>query len=106
MNIQTTIVYTYLEKSNKRITVMQGGTRSGKTYNILLWFITKLLNEKNKILTICRETTPAIKKSVLRDFMEILERLKLYNPAHWRATRKAGASNPRTKPPRFWARTA
>ena len=35
--IKVNKVYTHLKRSNKKIVVEQGGTRSGKTYNILLW---------------------------------------------------------------------
>jgi len=35
--LQTNKVFELLSDSDKRITVMQGGSRSGKTYNILIW---------------------------------------------------------------------
>jgi phage terminase large subunit len=76
--VKTNIVYNYLQNSSKRITVMQGGTRSGKTYNIILFFIMLLLQMRGKTLTICRASLPSIKGSVLRDFMEILLKLNLY----------------------------
>ena len=34
--IQTNKVYKHLQRATKKIVVEQGGTRSGKTYNILL----------------------------------------------------------------------
>ena len=52
MKIQTTIVFDELLKSDdldKRIVVAQGGSRSGKTYNILIYWIYKLLQEENKL---------------------------------------------------------
>jgi len=79
LRIKTTIVYDYLGFSRKRITAMQGGTRSGKTYNILFYFIIKLLGETGKTFTICRCSLNTIKGSVLRDFMEILLGLGIYN---------------------------
>jgi phage terminase large subunit len=63
----------------KRVSIMQGGTRSGKTYNILLWFIARLSKEENKVLSICRASLPTIKGTVLRDFIEILDNMGLYN---------------------------
>lgn len=56
---------------------MQGGRGSGKTYNILIWFIVKLLTEK-KALTICRMSMPAMKRSVMKDFIDILKQYNLY----------------------------
>ena len=60
---------------------MQGGSRSGKTYNIILWFIVKLLQERGRTLSIVRQSLPSIKGSVLRDFIEILLKLGIYSEA-------------------------
>ena len=79
MNVTTNVVFEVLQNSNKRISIMQGGTRSGKTYNVITWFIVKLLQEKGKTLTICRSSLPSIKGSVMRDFVEILSKYGLYS---------------------------
>lgn len=79
VTLQTNKVYDILAESNKRITVMQGGSRSGKTYNILIWFIVKLLQEKDKTLTIVRQSLPSIKGTVLRDFIDILTKMNIYS---------------------------
>lgn len=79
MNLQTTVVFQYLQESNKRIVALQGGTRSGKTVNTLLWFVTRLLKEQNKVFTIVRDSLPSLKGSVLRDFIDLLNRLGLYS---------------------------
>ena len=77
MKIKTNVVFKHLLKSDKKITIEQGGTRSGKTYNILLYIIFKYcLENTNKTVTICRKTFPAVRSSVMRDFLDIL---KLYN---------------------------
>ena len=77
--LKTNKVFEILTDSDKRITVMQGGSRSGKTYNILIWFIVKLLQENGKTLTIVRQSLPSIKGTVLRDFIDILSRLGIYS---------------------------
>ena len=77
--LQTNKIFEILQDSKKRITVMQGGSRSGKTYNILIWFIVKLLQENGKTLTVVRQSLPSIKGSVLRDFVDILTRLGIYS---------------------------
>lgn len=77
--IQTSKVFDILRRSDKRISVMQGGSRSGKTYNIILWFIVKLLQERGQTLSIVRQSLPSIKGSVLRDFIEILLKLGIYS---------------------------
>ena len=60
--------------SKKRIKIFQGGTRSGKTYAICQYLIHLLLTlKKPHTITIARKTLPAIKASVYRDFITILE---------------------------------
>tara|TARA_R110000851_G_scaffold1402_5_gene5206 strand:+ start:3739 stop:4902 length:1164 start_codon:yes stop_codon:yes gene_type:complete len=77
--IQTNIVYKHLVNSNKKIVVEQGGTRSGKTYNILLFIIFHYCtHNKNKIVTICRKTFPSLRATVLRDFLQILNHFEIY----------------------------
>ncbi len=78
-DLKTNIVWKHLEKSQKKIIIEQGGSRSGKTYNILIWIIFGYsLRNKNKIISICRKTFPALRTSAMRDFFEILKTHELY----------------------------
>ena len=78
-SLKTNVVYEHLLDSDKRITVEQGGTRSGKTYNILLWIITGFTpDNKGKVVTICRKSFPSLRASVMRDFFEILRGMGMY----------------------------
>jgi len=78
--IRSNIVFRHLEKTDKRIVIEQGGTRSGKTYNILMWLIFGYaLNNKKKVVTICRKTYPALRTSAMRDFIQILQDYELYD---------------------------
>ena len=90
LKIKTNIVYKHLVKNDKKIVVEQGGTRSGKTYNIILWIIFEYCTKNNnKIVTICRKTFPSLRATVLRDFMTILKEHGIYsenfhrNPIGW-----------------------
>ena len=77
--IQVNKVYGHLKRSDKKIVVEQGGTRSGKTYNILLWIIFHYCGENiGKTITIARKTFPAVRSSVMRDFLDILKESDLY----------------------------
>jgi phage terminase large subunit len=79
-DIKTNIVWKHLSNSDKRIIIEQGGTRSGKTYNILMWIIFDYCaKNKGKIITICRKTYPALRATAMRDFFEILKANDLYN---------------------------
>ena len=94
--LQTNKIYEILNESDKRISVMQGGSRSGKTYNILIWFIVKLLQENGKTLTIVRQSLPSIKGSVLRDFVDILTKLNIYSEDNHNKTEQIYSLNGNT----------
>lgn len=79
MEIQTNKIFSHLDKSDKRITIEQGGSRSGKTYNILMWLIFSYATKNiDKTITICRKTFPALRASSMRDFFDILKKYDLY----------------------------
>jgi phage terminase large subunit len=79
-DIKTNIIWNHLSQSDKRIVIEQGGTRSGKTYNILLWIIFNYCSKnKGKIITICRKTYPALRATAMRDFIDILRINNLYD---------------------------
>jgi phage terminase large subunit len=78
--IRTNKVFNHLQRSKKKIVVEQGGTRSGKTYNILLWIIFEYTyRNTGKTITICRKSFPSLRASVMRDFLDILRAYELYN---------------------------
>jgi len=83
IKISTTKVFQDLISTDKRICVFQGSSRASKTYNILIYWIYKLLNEDDKVLSIVRKTLPALKGSVLRDLKEILIMFGQYDPNKW-----------------------
>jgi len=83
VKLSTTIVFEHAQtalEQNKRILVAQGGSRSGKTFNLLIWWVQKLLQEEKKTLTIVRKTLPSLKQSILKDLIEVLELFELYDP--------------------------
>lgn len=75
--IETTISFEHLLNSTKRVSHHIGGTRSGKTFAILQYLITKGLETKQDI-TIVRKTIPSLKKTVIKDFKEIMEKIGLW----------------------------
>ena len=79
VTIDTTNVFHKAYKSSTRITCLQGGTRSSKTYSLCQLFIVKALKETGKVFTICRKTLPALKGTAYRDVLELLKELGLYS---------------------------
>ncbi len=77
ITIDTTVTFDNLLNSKKRITQHIGGTRSGKTYAILQWLIVRALQEKLDV-TVVRRTVPSLKRSVIKDFKDILTLLNIW----------------------------
>ena len=57
----------------------QGASRSGKTYNTLLYLITYCLNNPHTKVSVVRATLPALKRSVYQDFCDIMSKLGQWN---------------------------
>jgi phage terminase large subunit len=78
LTIDTAITFQHLLESTKRITHHIGGTRSGKTYSILQYLIVEGLKEAIDI-TIVRKTVPSLKRTVMKDFKDILNNIGIYS---------------------------
>ena len=80
MNIEvnTTITFDNLLNARNRITQHIGGTRSGKTYAIIQYLIVQGLQSRNDIV-IVRRTVPSLKRSVIKDFKDIMEGLGIWD---------------------------
>ncbi len=67
-----------------KILVLQGGSRSSKTYTLAQKHINELIKPENAgrgdVLTIVRKTFPSLRASIMRDFFEILTDMGLYEP--------------------------
>ena len=72
--------------SDKRFIVNRGGTRSGKTYSLLILLISMALQCPKIQILITRKTLPAIKGTVLKDFLEISEKMGLF----WKVNKTEG----------------
>ena len=82
--IQTTKVYTELDQAIRAgyATISeQGSSRSGKTYNTVIWLCTFLLNHGGLRLSVVRKTLTALRGSVLIDFKDVLIKMNLWD---WR----------------------
>jgi phage terminase large subunit len=81
MNIKSTVIF---EKNyeaisgDKRFIINEGGSRSSKTYSLCQLMIIYCLQNNNKVVSVIRKTFPALRATVLRDFIEILKEIGLY----------------------------
>ena len=82
LTIDTTITFENLIDSTQRVSQHIGGTRSGKTYAILQYLIVKGI-ESTQSITIVRRTIPTLKRTVIKDFIEILKGLGIWQEADY-----------------------
>ena len=87
LTIDTTITYQHLQNSSARTQHHLGGTRSGKTYGILQWLIVQALQTKMNI-SVVRKSLPAMRRSVIKDFRDILLGLNIWEHDRWNDTNK------------------
>lgn len=86
--LDTTIHYEQVINSlNKRIQLYRGSSRSGKTFNINLALLTYGLENKCTI-DITRRTLPALKATVLRDFLYWIDAMGLRSKMEWNKTER------------------
>ena len=85
LEINTTITFENLIDAKHRVSHHIGGTRSGKTYAILQYLIVKAI-ETTQNITIVRKSIPSLKRTVLKDFIDILKGLELWHESDFNIT--------------------
>jgi phage terminase large subunit len=82
MEINSTIIFeknwSALQEKGVRFVINEGGSRSSKTYSLCQMVIVYCLKNPNKVVSIIRKTFPALRATVMRDFLEILKDLDIY----------------------------
>jgi phage terminase large subunit len=86
INIDTTITYGHVENAGSRVSQHIGGTRSGKTYAILQWLLVQMIAKDGLNVTVVRKTIPSLKRTVIKDFQDILKSLDIWNENDYNAT--------------------
>jgi len=87
MELQINTSKTYRDIDNsRRICILQGGTRSGKSYSALQWILVKALSEWNVVISVVRKSFPSMRVSIMRDWIGILKDLGIWDEDRWSAT--------------------
>lgn len=73
---------------DNRFTLLQGGTRSGKTFSTIYYIIWLCENYKGLEIDIVRDTFTALKSTVWKDFKEVMVMHNLYSPLNHNKTDK------------------
>jgi phage terminase large subunit len=80
--INANIQFKQLQDSSARFRVHQGGTRSGKTFAVCQYIAYLLITEKTPLtISVIRKTLPALRGSVMRDLIQVLEEFEIYYKA-------------------------
>ena len=83
MEINSTVIfeknYEALQDKDVRFIINEGGSRSSKTYSLCQMIIVYSLQNKGKVTSIIRKTFPALRATVMRDFLEIMKEMDLYD---------------------------
>ncbi len=85
LQIDTSKTYRDIDNS-RRICILQGGTRSGKSYSALQWILVKALSEPNIVISVVRKSFPSMRVSIMRDWISILKELGIWEEERWSAT--------------------
>ena len=84
MPYQLTTATKKIAALKKRIRAVQGGTSASKTVSIILYLIHLAQSDKTPTLTsIVSESFPHLKRGAMRDFLDIMETHKYFNPNRW-----------------------
>ena len=85
LNITTSKTYRDID-SSKKICILQGGTRSSKSYSALQWILVHALMEPNIVVSVVRKSFPSMRVSIMRDWQTILKELGIWDEDKWSAT--------------------
>jgi phage terminase large subunit len=85
LNVRTSKTYRDIDGSRK-ICILQGGTRSSKSYSALQWLLVRALSQPNIVVSVVRKSFPSMRVSIMRDWQTILKELEIWDEDRWSAT--------------------
>jgi len=81
-----TTATTKIQKLNKRIRAVSGGTSASKTVSIMIWLISYAQTYPNKVISVVSESYPHLKRGAMRDFLSIMESQHNFQDNRWNKT--------------------
>lgn len=87
MSYQRTTATDKIISLSKRIRAVQGGTSASKTISILLYLIARAQSDKKPTLSsVVSESFPHLRRGAMKDFLDILEQHRYFDPNRWDKT--------------------
>jgi len=85
LEINTTITFENIMNSTHKVVHNVGGTRSSKSYSALQYCIVEAIKNPT-IVTIVRKTIPSLKRTIMKDFKDILIDIGIWSESDWNTT--------------------
>lgn len=81
LKINATIVLDKILKSTKRFVLSVGSSRSSKTHSMMQFLIIECARRKDEgiYISIVRDSFPSLRRTILREFIQLLKELELYD---------------------------
>jgi PBSX family phage terminase large subunit len=86
MKVNPNFTHLYDKIEQDRVILLQGGTRSGKTYSTILFLIDYCLQYRGMEIDIVRDTFTALKSTAWKDFRDVLINCNLYKESNHNKT--------------------
>jgi len=86
MRYKTTTALKKILRMKRRLRIIQGGTRAGKTIAIILILIDLAQTQKGKIISVVSESMPHLKRGAIRDFLDIMKNHGYFKDKDWNKT--------------------
>ena len=89
LKIETGRIFTRTRKlfdDGKKVVIHQGGSGSGKTYDVMMFLFYNILlnpNQKNKIITVVSESRPHLEIGVVRYLTKFATDIDMFNVSNW-----------------------
>ena len=87
MKVGATTATLKIRKMKKRIRALPGGTSASKTFSIVMILIDlALIDDQAKLTSIVSESFPHLKRGAMRDFLNIMKGLNIFENKYWNKT--------------------
>lgn len=86
LEIKATKVFQDIRETKSRIVMLEGGSRSSKTWSLCQHVFIKCLEERGKVWTVMRKTFPSLKATAMKDFFEVIKFYGYYNEEYHNKT--------------------
>lgn len=88
LELKATPVLGMILKTDKRFVLSVGSSRSSKTFSMMQWILLECLRnpDKNMLISVVRASFPSLRRTVYREFVDMLKMYKLYDESRHNKT--------------------